>query len=335
MEGGPRAERSRARRAEGVPGLRARARAPGSPRRPGGRSRRPSSRRPPATGRAKPAAPRAGRRTGPGPSGRGRQSRRGRPRRGPARWRASSGVDGAWPGARGGSRAWSASRIATRRPGSSRSSRSRAARGSRASTAPVAWRRTRPRAASRRREPGAGPVEHGREGGDGTGIAPGRGRLDRPPGHGIVLVPHEVEDRREGRPVLDPVQHLERGETPRGRGAGEEGPQGLEDPRPEEPQAGHGGVALGRRVGGEPAQQLLYAPGTGWYDRHDDASPVPFSRARRARARPARLGRDGGPRGRAAHPALGQGPAGRGHGERRGPRDGADVPAVAPPRPRA
>ncbi len=53
----------------------------------------------------------------------------------------------------------------------------------------------------------------------------------------------------------------------------------------EEPQAGHGGVALGRRVGGEPAQQLLYAPGTGWYDRHDDSLPGPIlSRPPRSRS---------------------------------------------------
>ena len=235
-------------------------------------------------------------------------------------------------GPSGGSWARSASRMATRRPASSRSSRSRAASGSRASTSPAACRRTSASAAvfatGHRRGAGQDP----REGLGRPRVGPAACRLHRAQGHRLVFVPDEVEQGGEGGVVLDPVEHLDRGQPGRPARGGENGAQRLDDAGPEEGQARDGGVALGRAPRGEPAQQVLYARGAGWYDRHDEGSSLLFSPARRPRARPGGRGRRVARR-RPAHPALRQGAPGRGDGERRGPRHGPHVPAVAATRP--
>ena len=140
----------------------------------------------------------------------------------------------------------------------------------------------------------------------------------------------EVEQGGEGGGVLDPVEHLDGGQPGRPARGGEKGAQGLDDPGPEEGQARDGGVALGRPSRGEPVQQLLYAPRTGWYDRHDEGSS-----GRYCLALAVRRARPGAPWPAPRRPSI---PLTLPSGKvlqaevmvkRRGPRHGPDVPAVA------
>ena len=287
--------------------------APGWPARRAGRGPLSSARRPPADrpgGRARP--PAAPRRTA---SVRGRAGARGELRVGgrgeplqqrPERGRGQRRVEGPQR-VQDGQRAGSP-------PPARRGAARPAGRGPRRAPRPAGGR------APARGAPAAGG---GRGAGQDARQGPGRPRLgtaaqrlNRAPGHGLVLVPDEVEER--GRGWRGPRA----GPAPRGRPAGPPGPrwgerraERLEDAGPEQGQARHGGIALG----GAPAEARRPSSSCMRRERDgtigiDEAPRVLFSRARRRRARPGEPGRRRAG-GRPAHPALGQGAPGRGDGQ--------------------